>query len=165
MTRYDMVPLLCLAAAACSDSSSSAARAAVPAPGDETTRQGCTPAYWRQAQHFGSWPVDLDVTMAEAFPSSCGTVSAPARADAAGRICPLGLLEALEPGGDHVDALARSASGAWLNAGSVGFAYSPSEVRRMVDNALAGGDVEATSRSLAAANEAGCPLGEVRLYD
>lgn len=126
--------------------------------------EGCTPGYWKQSQHFGSWPVDIGYTFADAFDGFCDSNSLNLRNPESGDICDLTLLEALGTRGGQQNALARHAAAAWLNAGStVEFKYSQSEVETMVEAALASGSFTGTKDALAAANEAGCPLGRSEL--
>ncbi len=126
--------------------------------------EGCTPGYWKQSQHFGSWPVDISFTFAEAFDGFCDSNSLELRKPASGDICDLTLLEALDTQGGHQNALARHAAAAWLNAGStVDFFYAQSEVEDMVEAALLSGMYEPTKDALDEANNAGCPLGRAEL--
>lgn len=126
--------------------------------------EGCTPGYWKQSQHFGSWPVDIGYTFADAFDGFCDANSLNLRSPESGDICDLTLLEALGTRGGAQNALARHAAAAWLNAGStVEFKYSQSEVETMVEAALGSGSYEGTKNALAEANEAGCPLGRSEL--
>jgi len=118
---------------------------APPPPGDE----GCTPGYWKQDQHFGSWaPVPLNRTFAQAGMSFGFTGS---------------LLAGLDAGGGGVNALARHAAAAYLNAqsGGVDYAYTTVQVQAIANGTgiYAGLSIEARKDLLAAANEAGCPLG------
>lgn len=128
--------------------------------------EGCTPGYWKQPQHFGNWPVDIGYTFADAFDGFCDTDDVDLRNPESGTICGLTLLEALGTRGGGVNALARHAAAAWLNAGStVDFYYSQEEVESMVEAALMSGDYETVKDGLAEANEAGCPLGRAELDD
>ena len=124
---------------------------APPPPGDE----GCTPGYWKQEQHFGSWTTylrtaDFDATFGVNFFTPNLT-----------------LLAALENGGGGLDALGRHGVAALLNAASAGvdYAYSVAQVIDIVqgDGAYAGLSVEARKNLLATANEAGCPLARAEL--
>lgn len=128
--------------------------------------EGCTPGYWRQSQHFGNWPVDIEYTVAEAFVGFCDTMDAELRNPESGMVCDLTLLEALQLRGGGINALMRHAAAAWLNAGStVEFYYAQSEVEDMTEAALMSGLYEATKNGFADANEAGCPLGRAELGD
>ena len=119
----------------------------VEPPGNE----GCTPGYWKQAQHFGSWaPVALNTTFSSVFGAGIfgGT-----------------LLEALGNNGGGLDALIRHGAAAYLNAqnATVDYAYTTAQVIDIVqgDGAYAGLSVEARKNLLDAANNGvdGCPLG------
>ena len=116
-------------------------------PGDE----GCTPGYWKQDQHFGSWaPVALNTTFSSVFGAGIfgGT-----------------LLEALGLNGGELNALIRHGAAAYLNAsnGDVDYAYTTAQVIDIVqgDGAYAGLTVEERKDLLDAANNGigGCPLG------
>lgn len=130
--------------------------------------EGCTPGYWRQSQHFGNWPVDIDFTVAEAFDGFCGVMGQDVdlQNPESGTVCGLTLLEALQLKGGHVNALMRHAAAAWLNAGStVDFHYAQSEVEDMTEAALMSGMYKSTKNGFEEANEAGCPLGRAELEE
>jgi uncharacterized repeat protein (TIGR01451 family) len=122
-----------------------------PPPGGE----GCTPGFWRQPQHFDSWvgfePSDsfedvfgVDVTLTVARQ----TVDDPT------------LLQAVRAQGGGVNALARHAVAALLNASNPDVAsdFTTAQVIALVQAAVASGDFETAKNLLAAANEQGCPL-------
>jgi hypothetical protein len=122
-------------------------------PPPPTGNQGCTPGYWKQSQHFGSWTTytqnaDFDATFAVDFFNPNIT-----------------LLEALGRNGGGVNALARHGGAALLNSASAGvdYAYTTAQVIDVVqgDGAYSGLSIEARKNLLAAANEGagGCPLG------
>jgi uncharacterized repeat protein (TIGR01451 family) len=118
-----------------------------PPPGLE----GCTPGYWKQDQHFDSWPApylpssDFDATFGVNFFNPNIT-----------------LLEAAGLGGGGVNALARHAVAALLNSASAGvdYPYTTAQVLAIVQGtgAFAGQSVEARKNLLEAANQLGCPL-------
>ncbi|HYN06527.1 MAG TPA: hypothetical protein VES67_03960 [Vicinamibacterales bacterium] len=117
-----------------------------PPPGDE----GCTPGYWKQDQHFDNWTglstgADFDTTFGVNFFTPNIT-----------------LLQALNRGGGGVNALARHAVAALLNAASadVDYRYTTAEVLAIVrgTGVYAGRTIEERKDLLAAANELGCPL-------
>jgi hypothetical protein len=116
-----------------------------PPPGN----QGCTPGYWKQDQHFDSWPVALGTTFADAGMSFGFTGT---------------LLSGLQAKGGDVDALARHAAAAYLNSLSSGvdFAYTTAEVVAIANGTgiYAGLSVEERKDLLEAANQGvgGCPL-------
>ena len=122
-----------------------------PPPGGE----GCTPGFWKQPQHFDSWvgfsPDDsfedvfgVDVTLRVANQD----VDDPT------------LLQALQAQGGGVNALARHAVAALLNASNpdVDSDFTTAQVIALVQAAVASGDFETAKNLLAAANEQGCPL-------
>jgi hypothetical protein len=110
-------------------------------------KEGCTPGYWKQTQHFDSWCTDYAPT--DLYKDVFGVT--PSFGD-------LTLLQVLKQGGGGEIALARHAVAALLNACySLDF-YSPSEVISMVQGAYASGDFESAKNILEYANELGCPL-------
>ena len=113
-------------------------------PGDE----GCTPGYWKQRHHLGSWTT---YSPGDSYDGVFGVASAFGGT----------LLDALKRGGGGENALGRHAVAALLNAasGGVSAAFSEAQVIAMVQGAYASGDFEAAKNLLAAANELGCPLG------
>lgn len=119
--------------------------------------EGCTPGYWKQSQHFGSWTENpFTWTFGEAFPGACGLTGL---STAETNMCSGLLLDALRARGGGIKALARHAAAAWLNSAStVDFHYLQSEVETAVEAAFFSGVYNPTKDALAAANEAGCPL-------
>ena len=107
--------------------------------------EGCTPGYWKQAQHFDSWvgysPADLFSDVFSVGPATS-------------------LGDALDLGGGGENALIRHAVAALLNAANSGvsYAYSEAEVIAMVQSAYASGIYEATKDLFVVQNELGCPL-------
>ncbi len=79
--------------------------------------QGCSPGYWKQSQHFGSYPTGIypntlfkDVFGVDAFPGKT-------------------LLQVLSQGGGGLTALGRIIVGAYLNAATIsGYPYTTSQV-------------------------------------
>ena len=119
----------------------------VPPPGG----QGCTPGYWKQSQHFGSWtsPYTPTTTFASAFGSSAfGSMT---------------MLQVLSQGGGGMNALGRHAAAALLNAASANVAYdlSVAAVISRFNTAAAGsaGAIEAQKNQFDMLNNQGCPLG------
>jgi hypothetical protein len=119
-----------------------------------TGTEGCTPGYWKQPQHFDSWPVDTTTTLADA--GFVGT----------GHDASTTLLQALSfQGGptiqDAKDILLRIAAAAYLNSLSVDYPLSSADVVSMVNAALATNDRETIldlAETLDAENNLGCPL-------
>lgn len=115
-----------------------------------TGNEGCTPGYWKQSQHFDSWaPVALNETFAGAGFTFGYTGT---------------LLAGLNQGGGGINALARHAAAAYLNAqnATVDYAYTTAEVLAIANGTgiYAGLSIEERKDLLAAANEGvgGCPL-------
>ena len=119
-----------------------------------TGGEGCTPGFWKQDQHFDSWPVPITTTLADAGFTNTGLPAGTT------------LLEALSfQGGptvqDAKNLLLRQAAAAYLNSLSVAFPFTSSEVVDMVNDALATGDrdtILGVKDVLDAANNGGCPL-------
>jgi hypothetical protein len=118
---------------------------------------GCTPGYWRN--HADRW---FGVAPGDVFNTVFGVTAYPG----------LTLGQAIALGGGDLNALARHATAALLNALGgvpnaddtvVEYQYTESQVKAMVQAAVAGGgDVAGTKDLFAAANEAGCPLSGTR---
>lgn len=107
---------------------------------------GCTPGYWRQPQHFDSWPPPY-------FPSQYF--------DLVFGVGPhLKLKDAVKTNGGGETALLRHATAALLNAASpdVMYQFSVAEVIALVQQAYATGDFEGVKNLFEAANENYCPL-------
>ena len=115
-----------------------------PPPGDE----GCTPGYWKQDQHFDSYPAGI--TPSTTFTSIFGVGGS------------LTFLQALGLNGGDTNALWRHGAAAYLNALSTGvdYAYTTAQVIAIVQGtgAFAGQSVDERKNLLEAANELGCPL-------
>lgn len=113
------------------------------------TGHGCTPGYWKQEQHFSSWPEPYfpQSDLAQAFGVD------PLEGDPT-------LLDGLEAKGGGLDALLRHAVAALLNAASdgVNYPFDLETVVKMFQTALQSGDYETTKDALEAANESDCPL-------
>lgn len=117
-----------------------------PPPGN----QGCTPGYWKQDQHFDSYPAGI--TPSTTFTSIFGVGGT------------LTFLEALGLNGGGTNALWRHGAAAYLNALSSGvdYAYTTTEVIAIVNGtgAYSGLSVDERKDLLDAANNGvgGCPL-------
>jgi hypothetical protein len=119
--------------------------------------EGCTPGFWKQDQHFDSW---VGFAPDDSFEAVFG-VDVTLRSGGQGTIEDPTLLDALNATGGGVNALARHAVAALLNASSpdVDSDFTTAQVIALVQAALGpGGDIEGTKNLLAASNEAGCPL-------
>ncbi|MDB4285537.1 VCBS repeat-containing protein [bacterium] len=110
--------------------------------------EGCTPGYWKQTHHFGSWE---DYSPGDLFDTVFGVTLFPG----------MTLLEVLKQGGGQEKALGRHAVAALLNSvnSGVGYDFSAAEVIAMVQDAVATGDFEDIKDMLADENESGCNLG------
>ena len=109
---------------------------------------GCTPGYWKQEQHFDSWPSDLapedlfvDVFGVDAFPG-------------------LTLVDVLAQGGGGLIALGRHAVAGLLNSLSVdeNYEFIDSEILDGFEHAYDTGRYTRLKNAFEDANEAGCPL-------
>lgn len=125
--------------------------------------EGCTPGYWKNnwvrwegAEPGNAWTTPyvggtkFDAVFGETITVRVG------KADVTNPT----LFQALNAQGGGVNALARHAVAALLNAASpdVDYDYSVAQVISMVQGALPDGDIEGVKNSLAGANEAGCPI-------
>jgi hypothetical protein len=154
--------------------------------------EGCTPGYWKQSQHFGSWtspysPVNpfTQIDDAIAFPFlSNGTcaVAGPVKLDSGGEladVCDATLLQGIEFNGGDAFALLRHGSAALLNAAhpDVAFGYAPSDIQCIVQAGLGLGgacsgdyDLASALKLIVDANESkwtgehNCPLGNDPLF-
>jgi hypothetical protein len=129
----------------------------VPVP-TQVVGQGCTPGYWKQPHHFDSWTsYEPDDSIEDPFdiPGSLDLVR-----PEQGKAEELTLLEGLELRGGKVNALIRHATAALLNASNTDVSYdlSESEVISQFNDAVSGGDIEATKNEFESFNEQGCPL-------
>jgi hypothetical protein len=115
--------------------------------------EGCTPGFWKQPQHFDSWPVPITTTLAGAGFVGTGNQGAT-------------LLAALSfQGGptiqDAKNILMRAAAAAYLNSFDLDYPLTTAEVVSMVNDALASGDratILALAATLDANNNLGCPF-------
>lgn len=107
---------------------------------------GCTPGYWKQTQHFDSWPAAYtpnmlfdDAGFDNAFPG-------------------MTLLQVLEQGGGGLNALGRHTVAALLNAASGVSGFAAADVQNAFNDNWDGPFVETLKNILARLNELGCPL-------
>lgn len=125
------------------------------------TDEGCTPGYWKQAQHFGNWGCDYiptGVNATQFFSVFTGITNRQ------GLSVSLTLLQALNLNGGKFQALARHAAAAILNACSdINYQYSEAQVKAMVVAAFNTGNFSTALNNLVAANERDCPLGRAEL--
>jgi hypothetical protein len=116
--------------------------------------EGCTPGFWKQPQHFDSWPVSTTTTLAAAGFTNTGLPAGTT------------LLEALSfQGGptvqDAKNILLRQAAAAYLNSFDIDYPLTTQEVLDLVNDALASDDratILAVAATLDANNNLGCPL-------
>ncbi|MGA9117560.1 MAG: SdrD B-like domain-containing protein [Bacteroidota bacterium] len=118
--------------------------------------EGCTPGYWKQSQHFSSWPAPFtpgtpfSAVFENAFP---------------GRT----LLQVLKLGGGGLNALGRHTVAALLNSASAGVSYTltPSAVIAMFNGVYPGGGTayETLKDVFEDYNEQGCPLSKGAIPD
>lgn len=120
-------------------------------PGSGGGTQGCTPGYWKQQQHFGSW---TGYTTGQSFEAVFGVNISPSIAG------DLTLLNALGLNGGGEKAMIRHAVAALLNASNLGVDYyaAVANVIAKVQAAYGTGSFEPTKDEFAAQNEKGCPL-------
>ena len=110
--------------------------------------QGCSPGYWKQSQHFGSYPTPT--TYPNSLFTSVGFENAfPGQS----------LLQVLNNGGGGLNALGRHIVGAYLNAATiVGFPYTSAQVVADFNAVFPGGDYN-TLKSKYEALQDPCPFG------
>jgi hypothetical protein len=111
--------------------------------------EGCTPGYWKQRQHFDSWPAPYDPTdlfsehFEDAFPG-------------------MTLVQVLGNGGGGLNALGRHTVAALLNSASSGVSFedSPGQVITAFNNVFPGtkSQYETLKNRFASLNERLCPL-------
>jgi len=111
--------------------------------------EGCTPGYWKQDQHFDSWPAPYtpDMLFSDVFEDAFPGMT---------------LVEVASTGGGGLDALGRHTVSALLNSASDGVDYdlTTSEVIDLFNDIYPGTDdeYEALKDMFANFNEQDCPL-------
>ncbi|MBI5461684.1 MAG: hypothetical protein HY941_05805 [Gammaproteobacteria bacterium] len=118
--------------------------------------QGCTPGYWKQDQHFDSWPSAYapSTTFSSVFGRDISirfdkqTITNPT------------LLQALSAQGGNINAAARHTVAALLNSASTDVDYdlSTSDVISLFQSNYPDGELDDMKDRLAKYNEQGCPL-------
>ena len=100
--------------------------------------EGCTPGYWKQTQHFDSW---VGFQPGQFFDVVFG-VDVTLRSGGQGTVTNPTLLQALEATGGGVNALARHAVAALLNASNpdVESDFTVAQVIALVQDAIESGD-------------------------
>lgn len=115
-----------------------------------TGTQGCTPGYWKQDQHFDSWPAAYSQSASFNATFGIGTNWFPNS---------LTLLDALAQGGGGANALGRHATAALLNGASGFYPLTVAQVIARVQATYAGTyTIDATQNYFAAFNNTFCPL-------
>jgi hypothetical protein len=122
--------------------------------------QSCSPGYWKQDQHFDSYPTG--VTPSTLFGSIFNTGSVKVGKPDASQgtsFASLTLLQVLNLNGGGFNAMARQAVSAYLNSLTMAYPYSAAQVIALVDAAFASGDPTAAHNAFASIlqNE-NCPL-------
>ena len=128
--------------------------------------EGCTPGYWKQPQHFDSWPAPYtpETLFSDVFE---GVIEVKFKEKGVKGKPPLlnnpTLIQALRAKGGKVNALARQAVAALLNATSpdVNYPIELGMVFILVNDALSdttGESIEAVKNILETNNELVCPL-------
>lgn len=112
--------------------------------------QGCTPGFWKQPQHFDSW-IPTGFSPSNDFDTIFGR-------DAFNP--DITLLQALNLGGGGLNALARQAVAAILNAAhpNINYPFTVSQIISMFQSAFDSGNYEPTKDQFDDANNQGCPL-------
>jgi hypothetical protein len=126
-----------------------------PPPPPPTGTQGCTPGYWKQSQHFGSWKSPYS-------PSSSRFNTVFGVSLFSGSTT---MLQALGTGGGGRYRLGRHATAALLNAAnnSVNYGMTTAQVIAAVRAAAQTGNYDSAADAFEARNEKGCPLGRADL--
>ena len=109
--------------------------------------EGCTPGYWKQSQHFDSWPAPytpntlFSAVFEDAFPG-------------------MTLVQVAAQGGGGLNALGRHTVAALLNGASAGVSYdlTAADVIAAFNAAFPGGDYDGLKDTFEDFNEQGCPL-------
>jgi hypothetical protein len=122
---------------------------ATSTPTPEGPGGGCTPGFWKQEHHFGSWPEGYkpDDSFDEAFSINVFGND-------------LSLLDALEMKGGGLNALLRQSTAALLNSAhpEINYGFTFDEIIEVFKAAFENGEYEPTKDQFEEMNEAGCPL-------
>ncbi len=111
--------------------------------------EGCTPGYWKQEQHFDSWPAPYtpDMLFSDVFEDAFPGMT---------------LVDVAANGGGGLDALGRHTVAALLNGASdgVNYEFTDEEVIHMFNDLFPGTEDEfdALKDTFEYNNELGCPL-------
>ena len=128
-----------------------------------TSGQGCTPGYWKQSQHFDSWPSTVHTGDKLSLYFATGGVTVNGKL-----VGNYTMLEGLKmKGGSGIagaaEILTRAAVAAYLNSAlnSLSYPFSNASVVSMVNTAFSSGNRDLmilTAAKLDKANNGGCPL-------
>jgi len=114
---------------------------------DEVSGGGCTPGYWKQEQHFDSYPpgVTPDTLFSDIFEDAFPGLT---------------LLDVMELGGGGLAALGRHVAAAFLNASTIDYSLGVDAVVDGFNAVFPGskGDYNTQKDVLEMFNELGCPL-------
>lgn len=116
---------------------------------EEHGGEGCSPGYWKQSQHFGSWsaPYTPGTLFGSVFENSF-----PGKT----------LLQVLSQGGGGLNALGRQTVAALLNSENpnISFAYTRAQVISMFNAVYPGGNYDTLKNTLETQNTISCPLAK-----
>jgi hypothetical protein len=121
--------------------------------------EGCTPGYWKQAQHFDSWTAPYDP--GDLFADTYGTHADSSTVFFENAFPGMTLLQVLQQGGGGLAALGRHTVAALLNTASPDVDYAHTTTGFIVDefnSVFPGGNYEGLKDIYAGFNELGCPL-------
>ena len=125
--------------------------------------QGCTPGYWKQSQHFGSWTAPWAPGNAFSGPfTSPGSDAQVKRGRTSNNVSTQ--LSALNANQGYLAPLTRHTMAAVLNAANpnINYPFQAVNIINTYNAAVASGDAafaDALKTVLANANEIGCPVG------
>lgn len=123
----------------------------------KTGGDGCTPGYWKQDQHFDSWPavVTPDTAYSTVFDRII-TI----RAKGEGLVTDPTLLQALSALGGKINTAARHSTAAYLNSMNDGVDYdlTSAQVISNLQQSIDANDFGDLIEALVNFNEQGCPL-------
>jgi uncharacterized repeat protein (TIGR01451 family) len=114
---------------------------------------GCTPGYWKQTQHFGSWVGYVPTGPSASRYNTVFGVNLFSSSTT--------LLQALGQGGGGANRFGRHSTAALLNSANSGvqFGMTTAQVIAAVQAAVASGNLDTLSDQFERMNERGCPLG------
>lgn len=118
--------------------------------------EGCTPGYWKQPQHFDSWPEGI--TPETVYSDIFGRTITIRTGD--GLVTDPTLLQALSALGGKVNTAARHSTAAYLNSVTSGVSYdlNTDQVISNLQTSIDNNDFGSLIEALVNFNEQGCPL-------